>query len=214
MSGMSDSSYEKYQVQCMPLIDKDGVVVENFHVTKNESDFHKLRCAMNRSTRGVESGTYTRLIVDNVLWMSDTPAEISDCYPLFNEVRYQRRVNRTLPIRILLHGLGLGVTIKGCMVEANERCHITVVEKDPRIIEHVGSYWKSVYPGKLHIIQGDALTWKPEKNAHWDIVWHDIWPSICGDNYKSMTKLHRRFGCRCTWQDSWCRDEVMAHRSR
>lgn len=66
----------------------------------------------------------------------------------------------------------------------------------------------------LTIRLGDCFTWKPEKGARWDVVWHDVWDNICTDNLPEMTKLHRRFGRRCDWQGSWCRDRLLSERRR
>lgn len=82
---------------------------------------------------------------------------------------------------------------------------VTVIERSPDVIALVGEYYKKKYGNRLNIINADAFTWKPPKNKVYDVVWHDIWDSISGDNLPEMHKLHRRYGRHARWQASWCR---------
>ena len=58
---------------------------------------------------------------------------------------------------------------------------------------------------RLEIIHADAFEWKPPKGVRYNCVWHDIWDYICTDNLPEMHKLHRKYGRRCDYQESWCR---------
>jgi spermidine synthase len=92
---------------------------------------------------------------------------------------------------------------------------VTVVELQPDVIKLVGPWLEGIAAKankRLTIIQGDAFTWKPPKEQKWDIVWHDVWNEICTDNLPQMSKLHRRFGKRCSWQDSWSRELLQVYR--
>ena len=60
---------------------------------------------------------------------------------------------------------------------------------------------------RVTIINADAFEWKPPKDQRYDVVWHDIWDNICGDNLPEMTKLHRKYGKKTDWQGSWCKYE-------
>jgi len=60
----------------------------------------------------------------------------------------------------------------------------------------------------------DCFTWKPPKGERWNVVWHDVWDTICTDNLPEMSKMHRRFGRRCDWQGSWCRERLLFERRR
>jgi spermidine synthase len=129
--------------------------------------------------------------------MSDTPAEIRDHWTLFRNARG----------RVLVHGLGLGMAVRGLLLDSEVE-HVLVIEKDPDVIAYIAPQLEARFgTARWTVRQDDALTWKPEKGARWDVVWHDIWPSITSDNLDSMATLHRRFGARCDWQGSWAREE-------
>jgi len=150
-----------------------------------------------RPGRHLAPGTYTELAYCGGIVMSDTPAEIGDLHPLRGHLRG----------RLLFNGLGLGVAIQGAL-DKPEVEHVTVVELSKDVIALVAGHYESRHRGRLTVIHADALEWMPPKGARWDAVWHDIWPSICGDNWVTMSALHRRYGRRCDWQDSWCRHQV------
>lgn len=141
--------------------------------------------------------TYTKLTYRGNVIMSDTPAELNDLRPL--------QVH--LVGRILINGLGLGVALQGAL-DRPEVEHVTVIELSKDVISLVCQHYLARYGNKLTIIYADALEWTPPKGSRYDTVWHDIWPDICGDNYESMKKLHRKYGKRCDWQGSWCEEEV------
>lgn len=141
--------------------------------------------------------TYTSLACKGEVVMSDTPAEIVDLYSLY----------RHLHGRMLLNGLGLGVALQGAL-DKPEVEHVTVVELSKDVIALVAGHYKARYGDRLTVVHADALDWKPPKGARYDAVWHDIWPDICGDNWETMKRLHRKYGRRCDWQNSWCRYQV------
>ena len=172
--------------------------VERFVVSKEEASRFNASLIFNRqSWREIKAGTYTKLTHNREVIMSDTPAEKSD----HAQIIWNATGN------ILLNGLGLGWTVEACM-QKKEVIHITTIEIEHNVIELVGSYLLKKYPKRLSVIQADALVWKPPKGTHYDCVWHDIWPTICGDNYESMKKLRRKYGRKTNWQDAWCSEWV------
>jgi hypothetical protein len=177
----------------LPEIDADGVRVSRFEI--GPPDVRSLLDMMSQGGRGrTKPGTYTRLDVDGRLWMSDTDDEKRDHAEPFWEA--QRRGGR-----VLIHGLGLGMVVKAVLALPQVE-HVDVVEIDPRVVKHVGPH----YAGERCTIHlGDALTHQWPAGARWDVVWHDIWPTITGDNLPQMHRLHRRFGRRAGWQGSWAR---------
>jgi len=149
---------------------------------------------------------YTRLTRNGNVIMSDTPAEIRDHLSAILETR------RWDDPKVLIHGLGLGMVANACLMVGAS--HVTVIDKSEDVIKLVAPHWQEKWGEKLTIIQGDAYTWKPEKGKRWEVVWHDIWDNLCEDNLKLMEKLHRRFGRRCEWQDSWGKEQLKAKRRR
>lgn len=175
--------------------------VERFEVSDEDARFSGMRDIFSgQGHRSVPAGVYTRLIRKG-LWgplMSDTPAEIRDHY---NPVRKACR-------DCLINGLGIGVVLQACLRKP-EVDHVTVIEISEDVIRLVADhYYDKFGKDKLEIIQEDALEWKPPKGKFYGMVWHDIWPDICSDNWEIMKKLHRKYGRRSLWQGSWCRDEV------
>ena len=167
--------------------------VEKFTISKDEARWSAVRDGY----RAVREGEYTKLVYKGHIIMSDTQAEMIDHW---EPVRYARG-------HILINGLGIGMVLLNCMKkEAVERA--TVIELSSDVISLVAPYYQEMFGDKIEIIQADALTWKPPKGIKYDMVWHDIWPDICGDNYEEMKKLHRRFGRFADWQGSWCRREM------
>jgi len=199
--------------------------VKRFTVSEEEAKFERLRAVISFSGggRGVPAGTYTGLYHRNSVVMSDTPNEIRDHLGFIIRAKG----------RVLIHGLGLGMCA-AAVLKKEEVTHVTVVEKSPDVIKLVGPSMVALAKEKagkacvlrsgtghfdlgepvLTIKLDDCFTWKPKKGERWDVVWHDVWDDICTDNLPEMAKLHRRFGRRCDWQGSWCRDRLLSERRR
>jgi hypothetical protein len=180
--------------------------VERFEVSQLTAEISCLRS----SSRSVSPGQYTRLTRGRAVIMSDTPAEVSDHLPF---IRRARRVGG----KILIHGLGLGVCLDAILREDMRPTnveHVLVIEKSQDVIGLVAQHYLDRYGDRLEIRQGDAYTWQPEKGQRWTCVWHDIWDNLCLDNLPKTTKLHRRFGRRCDWQDSWGRTYLKIRKRR
>lgn len=168
--------------------------VERFAISRDDA----LIALFSYKNRAPFPGEYTRLRCNGAVIMSDTYAEKMDHWePIHMACRH-----------ILINGLGLGYVLLKCM-EKPEVERATVVEISPDVIKLVWPHYKKMFGDKIEIIQADAMTWKPPKDIRYGMVWHDIWNNICGDNYEQMKTLHRRYGRRCDWQGSWCRNETM-----
>lgn len=170
--------------------------VEKFEVTEADSKFHNLRESINSRCRFVDPGVYTRLTRHEQVIMSDTQAEICD---------HMEPIRQAKNGLALINGLGLGVVLQGILDEPAIE-HLTVVENSPDVITLVGSHWQDRYGDRLTIMLADAFDWQPPKNTRYCVVWHDIWSNITSDNLPEMHKLHRKYGRRCGWQGSWCRN--------
>ena len=98
----------------------------------------------------------------------------------------------------------MGVVIKALLGKEEVKT-ITVIEKSQDVIQLVASTYEK--DPRVVVLWADAYEVRPSKLVHYDCVWHDIWDNICGDNLKEMAKLHRKYGRKCDWQGSWCKDE-------
>lgn len=192
--------WSKYQVD-LPDGERGRWTLDHF--TIDRQDIYTLREAMNG--RYVPNGTYTRLCRGNVLVMSDTLAEIGDHLGIL-----QRLDSAPAGSSVLIHGLGLGMTLR-CALANPSIERIDVVEIDPDVVGLVGPHYSDA---RLTIHLDDALARRWPRGASWTYVWHDVWDTICTDHLPEMATLHRRFARRCTWQGSWGRRQAMADRAR
>lgn len=189
--------WRKYQVD-VPEGESGKWKVSRYEISKEEADFGNIRSMFSPVRTSLRPGTYTKLTYAGQIIMSDTFDEISD------HLKFIRQAQG----RILITGLGLGmVTLAVAAKDSVE--HVTVIEKSVGVLNLVKEHTlaKPCAP-KIEIIQADALEWKPPRGREWDWAWHDIWPEISAENNETMSKLHRKFGRRCMFQDSWRRDTV------
>jgi hypothetical protein len=169
--------------------------VQTFTISEEAARFENMRMSFTpgMASRSLEPGTYKRLCRNGHVVMSNTRSEIND----------HRHFIRLAKGSILINGLGLGVCLKA-ILEKPEVESVTVIEKSEDVINLVAPTF--IDDKRVTIIHADALEWKPPKSVRYDCVWHDIWDNICLDNLLTMGTLHRKYGRRCEWQDSWCRD--------
>lgn len=172
--------------------------VEKFEVNEKELWLFNLRCDIHGSSnRRMEPGTYTRLVRGGAVVMSDTPAEKRDhLEPVLEATGH-----------VLVNGLGLGMVATACLLK-DEVDKVTAVEISPDVIKLVAPTLQDRFGDRLEVVQADALKWKAPRGQRFNVVWHDIWSTICGDNLPAMSTLHRKYGRRCDWQGSWSRDEI------
>lgn len=171
--------------------------IEKFEITEDGAKLHNLRAIYHGyGYRRVSPGMYTRLTCNSQLVMSDTRAEIRD----------HLKIIRKAKGKVLLNGLGLGLVLRACLINPDVD-HVTVIEIASEVIDLVVPHLREYFGDKFTVIEDDALTWKAPKNSRWDVVWHDIFDSICVDNMSAMTRLKRRYGNRCDWQGCWAEYE-------
>ena len=176
--------------------------VERYTVTREESEWGRVRAIASFSSRGryVREGTYTRLRRYGETIMSDTNDEIRDHYP---PILRAKRVDGGL---CLINGLGLGMVTQSVLV-VNPAVRVRVVEQSPDVIALVAPHYRERFGDRFEVVQADAFDYKPTKGERYVVVWHDIWDNICGDNLPEMARLHRKYARRADWQGSWGRDE-------
>lgn len=170
--------------------------VKKFTLKENDVSMALVRAAVRGDRGYTPPGPYTGLYhKGRGVVMSDTLDELMD------HVAFVHRACGD----ILVCGLGLGVVTQALLKKAI--ASVTVLEIDPDVIALVGPHIKDPHePSRLKIVQADARTWKPAPGVKYDYIWHDIWDTICGDNWKDMKRQHRRYARWAVSQDSWCRE--------
>ncbi len=129
------------------------------------------------------------------MWMSDVPDEKRDLFePVFNSWR--------LGGHCFVTGLGLAM-VQRAMLACSEVSHVTTIERNKDVIKLVGTKLEKDFPGRVTIIEADAMKYKPSKGEQYSVVWHDIWPTLASDNLKEMGVLNRRWTHHATWYGCW-----------
>ena len=177
--------------------------VQRFEVTERAAELCNLRAAFGHSRERIVAGTYTKLCHQGSIVMSDTPTECRDHLPL-----YYRASGH-----ILISGLGLGVAIQACLLKLGVT-QVTVIEIANEVIQLVAPHYQARFGERFEVIQADIRTWKPSKGTKYDAVWHDIWNTLCPDNWEDMKTLKRRFQFYTHWQQCWCEDETHYRQGR
>jgi hypothetical protein len=170
--------------------------VETFEVKEKELS---QMISMLKYGRGVPAGKYKRLMRNGTCVMSNTPDEIRD----FMHFVYTAKGS------VLVNGLGIGVLLKA-LINKPEVTEITVIEKSEDVIKLVAQTYLT--DNRVSIINADAFEYNPPKDKRYNAVWHDIWDDICADNLDEMKKLHRKYGRKADYQESWCRSRCERNR--
>ena len=167
--------------------------VETFIISKKDAEFENMRSVFSSGpTAHYVPGTYKRLRRNGKTIMSNTTDEVND----------HAHFIRMAEGNVLINGLGLGVCLKAILKKPEVKS-VTVIEREKDVIDLISPHFDDP---RLTIIHADALEYKPPKNVKYDYVWHDIWDETCLDNLETMATLHRKYGRRAKWQDSWQRD--------
>jgi hypothetical protein len=190
--------------------------IERFEVTREEARYQSVMAVFSftmRGSRGLEPGAYARMTRNGRLWMSDTPDERRDMLGVVRAVQ-RYGTNR----RVLVGGLGMG-TLLVPLLRTPHVERVVVVEIDPdvvRLVEpqiraHVGK----ADAVKLEVVRDDVFEYQTKEV--FDVIWFDIWPDICADNWEGMKRLHRRYARRLrretgwelmdSWKRDWCRSQ-------
>lgn len=160
--------------------------VKTYIVKKNDDWISAMKTG-----RSVPEGTYKMLKRCDTVVMSNTPDEISDFYSFVHKATGS----------VLVNGLGLGVLLNA-LIAKPDITDITVVEISEDVIKLVAPY---ITDPRVKIVQSDCFTYESPKGKRYNAVWHDIWDYICEDNLEEMKKLHRKYGRKADYQESWAR---------
>lgn len=172
--------------------------VESFEVTREDSDFSKIR-AIQHPEEYVEPGHYKKLCRNGTIIMSNT----------LMEIQTHRAFIWHAKGNVLINGLGLGVCLKAVLAKPQVR-QVTVIEISSEVLRLVSPHF---IDSRLTIIEADAFAWPPPQGVRYDAVWHDIWTDMCADNLPEMTKLKRKYGRCCDWQGCWA-ENIIRSRNR
>lgn len=193
------------------------------HVVKFDVDANSLEnlmLAIKSPGRQCEPGTYTQLIRNGTLWMSDTTAERRDHMMAAMAIDGARSVTSSPAESVLIGGLGLGCILRVALTSSAVRT-VHVVELDQAVIDLVGPHYQAMAAElgvDLFIRQGDLLKAKWAPNAWWDVAWFDIWAHLDPDNLEAMGKLNRSYARRAGWKGCWgqeiIKDELRRGRRR
>ncbi len=145
------------------------------HDTPNE--FTRLRAQWEGMP--LYAQTYTRLLVNGELWMTD--AEF--------ECRTNIDMLHTAHGDVLIAGLGLGLILKP-LLDKDSVKSVTVLERSPDVIALVGPLYQNE---KLTIVEADAFQWSPPKKA-FDFIYFDIWANVPNsDDKPQIQALKKRY---------------------
>ena len=92
---------------------------------------------------------------------------------------------------------------------------VLVIEKCQDVLDLVASHVPA-HGKRLGVVCSDILEWKPPEGQLWDTIYLDIWPTICGDNARVMSKLRKKFSPRLNsrnqraWIGCWSEHRVKA----
>lgn len=208
-----ESGGSRFKIPPMPKYDGKDWSISTFDVTKNSAGY--IREMIHG--RYIAPETYTQLVYkkEGVIMMSDTPAEIFDHMPAFDHA--QKLEAKTA----LVVGLGIGMVVR-MLAKVPTMRHIDVMEISGELIEVVAPTLTNLDGNvrvKIHYADVFKHRWPPVMalglpgHKYWDIIWFDIWPSICEDNLPEMNKLERRYKHHCKWSGSWGRSEIMRRRA-
>jgi len=185
----------------LPVGRKGDAILEHFEVSEADAKFTRMREVVTGGReRSLLPGRYAKLLVGGQLMMTDTRMEQETNLQLIRRARGD----------VFIAGLGLGMVLVP-LLKKPEVNTVLVVEKSQDVIDLVSPHLLNMDVEKLFIFQGDIFTWNPDPSWLFDVVYFDIWPTITGDNYEEIKKLHARYRPHLKtggWMASWVEEQV------
>lgn len=180
------------------------------HVVSTGSDLMSIVENLKAATHNVPEracppGTYTRLLTPDALgqWevmMTDAPYEL----------RSSRQFYKNAHGNVLVAGLGLGATLPAVLRKTTVAT-VTVIEKNQDVIDlvypHLRHGLPMRYANKLHVVVGDARTWRPGRRMGprpYHAIWLDIWPDVSTRNLDEMHMMAERYSKWLNLSDPKC----------
>lgn len=94
---------------------------------------------------------------------------------------------------IIVFGLGLGLIIFP-LLSCNLVKSITIVEKNDKIINYVGSVVKKMdLENKVSLIHSDAHSFVSSEKNSFDYIYFDIWNSLNENSFEEMEQIQKNF---------------------
>ena len=197
-------------VTWLPDHDRSGdVEVCKFTVDQRGSDLDRMTSMFSPSRRGrwTPPGEYTRAPPRrHALDEFDTPDERRDALPFIYRVEQEK------PETVLVNGLGLGSIIGGLAhvpsVTTISSARSTRTSSPSSARTSNGSAGSTGSSSASDRVTPSPPTSTWGKGTRWDAAWHDIWPTISGDDYEEHKRMRRLYGRRVGFQEVWQGDEV------
>jgi hypothetical protein len=156
-------------------------------------DWHLTRDHRFGNVRGYFTPGYQKLTENWVLyhvrddqavtWMSITPMEL------------ESQSHHALAAHgdVLVGGLGMGVLAYNVAQKANVRT-VTVIERDPDIVEIMQIALDWPHWSKVRVVQGDAFATTEAALGQYDVALFDIWPMVGDSNLRQdLQRLAQRY---------------------
>ena len=105
---------------------------------------------------------------------------------------------------VLIAGLGIGMILVPILRNPKVKS-VVVLEKYQDVIDLVEPPLRKALGAdatKLTVLCADVFDWEIPRDQKFDSIYFDIWPNICTDQLKDITKLKRKF-CRRVRQGGW-----------
>lgn len=184
--------------------------IRHFEVSISQSAMTKLRAKLNPDTRWYEyvaPGKYAALVIDGVLFMTDTGHERWSSFPLIDNAYGD----------VFISGLGLGMVLLPLLTNGHVQ-RIYVLEKEPDVVGLVGAplfrYLCSQVgldrQRDVRVLHGDVWTWKNPDKLKFSTIFHDIWATFGPDllpEFAKLKKRYRKWLAKGThWQGCWAED--------
>jgi hypothetical protein len=194
-------------VEVVPSGEAGNARVDHVEVSRDAALFSMIRDRMPMAP-----GPMARLFVNGGLMMSDGE----------HEKRTNSEAVRLAHGDVLVAGLGIGMVLVP-MLQKPEVRTVLVLEKSAGVIQLVEVAVRR-YVGeaavKLTVVEADAFTWEAPTGRCWDCIYFDVWPDICTDNLKGVTKLKRRYARRLnrdnpkSWMRAWMEESLRSRLRR
>ena len=199
---------------------KSGKVrIENYEVSGLNAQLYNLQLALgNTPEMAITPGSYTRLIVDEEVMMSDAPYEARSNVDIIEGARGD----------VLIAGLGMGMVLIPILLKKSVRS-VFVVEKNRDVIKLVWpciKKWREhqgmvgAKPAPLVLEEGSIFDWTPPMvplKQKFDVIYFDIWPTISKKNLVDANILKKQFKKYLKpggWMGVWVEKEIRERKNR